>query len=281
MKIEIKEYVSGGAAAVTNIALTFPLNKTSFRQMVHGTSITYVIRQLYNEGIIRLYRGSLPILGQQAIARGIMFGNYALFTRQIKQTLPNMNSSTVLTSAAFMAGCTEALLTPFERVQVLLQDSKQHENYRNTTDALRKLNLRYGVSEFFRGTTAIIFRNGTSNVAFFYAKQLSKDHIPVYNEIQGNSKNDTRYKAICADFLTGAVIGAGVSTLFYPVNVVKTHMQLKVGGSFLKFRSVITQVLRERGIRGLWHGVHVNYSRSFLSWGVINSTYEFVNDWLR
>ena len=90
MKIEIKEYVSGGAAAVTNIALTFPLNKTSFRQMVHGTSITHVIRQLYNEGIIRLYRGSLPILGQQAIARGIMFGNYALFTRQIKQTFPNM-----------------------------------------------------------------------------------------------------------------------------------------------------------------------------------------------
>ena len=280
MKVEIKEYISGGAAAVTNIALTFPLNKTSFRQMVHGTSVTYVMRQLYNEGMIRLYRGSLPILGQQAIARGIMFGNYALFTRQIKQTLPNMNSRTVLTSAAFMAGCTEALLTPFERVQVLLQDSKQHENYRNTTDALRKLNLRYGTSEFFRGTTAIIFRNGTSNVAFFYAKQLSKEHFPVYNEIQGSSKNGTRYKAICADFLTGAVIGAGVSTLFYPVNVVKTHMQLKVGGSFLKFRSVITQILKERGIRGLWHGVHVNYSRSFLSWGVINSTYEFVNDWL-
>ena len=91
---------------------------------------------------------------------------------------------------------------------------------------------------------------------------------------------DTRYKTICADFLTGAVIGAGVSTLFYPVNVVKTHMQLKVGGSFLKFHAVIARLLKERGIRGLWHGVHVNYSRSFLSWGVINSTYEIVNDWL-
>ena len=280
MKIEMKEYVSGGAAAFTNIALTFPLNKTSFRQMVHGTTITHVMRQLYNEGILKLYRGSLPILGQQAIARGVMFGNYALFTKHIKQTLPNMSPNVVLASSAFMAGCTEALLTPFERVQVLLQDSKQHENYRNTTDALKKLKLRYGVSEFFRGTTAIIFRNGTSNIAFFYAKHISKEHIPVYNKIEGNSTIDTRYKTLCADFLTGAVIGAGVSTLFYPVNVVKTHMQLKVGGSFLKFRSVIAKILEERGIRGLWHGVHVNYSRSFLSWGVINTTYEFVNDWL-
>ena len=280
MKIESKEYISGGAAAFTNIALTFPLNKTSFRQMVHGTSISHVIRQLYSEGFIRLYRGSLPILGQQAIARGVMFGNYALFTRQIHALMPDMSPKTLLISAAFMAGCTEALLTPFERVQVLLQDSKQHEHYKNTTDALHKLKIRFGITEFFRGTSAIIFRNGTSNVAFFYAKQLSKEHIPVYNNVQGNSNLDVRYKMICTDFLTGAVIGAGVSTLFYPVNVVKTHMQLKVGGSFLKFHSVIYRILKERGVRGLWHGVHINYSRSFISWGVINSTYELVNDWL-
>ena len=136
---EWREYASGGAAAVVNIAITFPLNKTMFRQMVHGISVTEAMKQLYHEGAAKLYRGALPPLSQQAVTRSLMFGNYALFTRRIRDCYPHLNPTTVLASAAFLAGCTEALLTPFERVQVLLQDSKQHSNYTNTADALRKV----------------------------------------------------------------------------------------------------------------------------------------------
>ena len=138
---EWRAYLSGGAAAVVNITITFPLNKTMFRQMVHGISVTEAVKQLYQEGAIRLYRGALPPLGQQAVSRSLMFGNYALFKRQISASYPHLNPTTVLASAAFLAGCTEALLTPFERVQVLLQDSKQHSNYANTIDALRKVSF--------------------------------------------------------------------------------------------------------------------------------------------
>ena len=143
---EWREYVSGGAAAFANIAITFPLNKTMFRQMVHGISVTEAVKQLYQEGAVKLYRGALPPLGQQAVTRSLMFGNYALFTRKIRDSNPHLNPRTVLASAAFLAGCTEAVLTPFERVQVLLQDSKQHANYTNTADALRKvscINIKY------------------------------------------------------------------------------------------------------------------------------------------
>jgi hypothetical protein len=136
---EWREYVSGGAAAVANITITFPLNKTMFRQMVHGISVTEAMKQLYHEGSVRLYRGALPPLGQQLVTRSLMFGNYALFSRKIRNSNPHINPNAVLVSAAFLAGCTEALLTPFERVQVLLQDSKQHANYANTADALRKV----------------------------------------------------------------------------------------------------------------------------------------------
>ena len=134
-----REYVSGASGGILNIAITFPLYKTMFRQMVHGISVTEAMKQLYHEGAVKLYRGALPPLGQQAVTRSLMFGNYALFTRRIRDYYPHLNPTTVLASAAFLAGCTEALLTPFERVQVLLQDSKQHANYTNTADALRKV----------------------------------------------------------------------------------------------------------------------------------------------
>ena len=138
---EWREYVSGGAAAIVNIAITFPINKTMFRQMVHAIPVREAVKQLYQEGALLLYRGALPPLGQQAVTRSLMFGNYALFTRQLRESNPNLDPITILASAAFLAGCTEALLTPFERVQVLLQDSKQHANFVNTADALRKVRL--------------------------------------------------------------------------------------------------------------------------------------------
>ncbi len=37
--------------------------------------------------------------------------------------------------AAFAAGCTEATLAPFERVQVLMQESKFHSQFKNTPSA--------------------------------------------------------------------------------------------------------------------------------------------------
>ena len=144
---EWREYVSGGTAAVVNIAFTFPINKTMFRQMVHAIPVREAVKQLYKEGAKHLYRGALPPLGQQVVTRSLMFGNYALFTREIRDTYPSLNPITILASAAFLAGCTEALLTPFERVQVLLQDKQQHANYNNTADALRKVILCLNVQK--------------------------------------------------------------------------------------------------------------------------------------
>ena len=166
---EWREYASGGAAAVVNIAITFPLNKTMFRQMVHGISVTDAVKQLYHEGAVKLYRGALPPLGQQAVTRSLMFGNYALFTRRIRDYYPHLNPTTVLASAAFLAGCTEALLTPFERVQVLLQDSKQHANYTNTADALRKVTNIFEIyfSKLSKKNWRFVASNLASNYCIF------------------------------------------------------------------------------------------------------------------
>ena len=80
-----------------------------------------------------------------------------------------------------------------------------------------------------------------------------------------------------ADFICGACTGAFISTLFYPVNVTKTHMQLVVGGPYQKCWTVFQDLYRTRGLRGMFAGVHVNYTRSFISWGIINTMYEVIH----
>uniref|UniRef100_A0A0K2U0C9 Mitochondrial carrier triple repeat protein 1like [Strongylocentrotus purpuratus] n=2 Tax=Lepeophtheirus salmonis TaxID=72036 RepID=A0A0K2U0C9_LEPSM len=53
-------------------------------------------------------------------------------------------------------------------------------------------------------------------------------------------------------------------------------MQSKIGGTFLSFSTVFRQLLKERGFVGMFKGVHLNYTRSFISWGIINVSFEFV-----
>lgn len=73
-------------------------------------------------------------------------------------------------------------------------------------------------------------------------------------------------------------MGAFISTVFYPVNIIKTHMQCTVGGPFnsLWKTSRTVYVERERSLRKMFYGVHVNYTRALISWGIINASYELL-----
>jgi len=272
---EWREYAGGWGAAVVNITVTFPIHKTMFRQMVHGFSMFDALRQLRMEGGMKnLYRGILPPLLSKSTSTCLMFGTYSQYSRQLTDLYPSVDKAYILSSAALLAGCTEAVLAPFERVQVILQDSKHNYAYRNTAHALKTLYMQHGVSEYYRGLSAILLRNGPSNVIFFASKEKIRESLPLeWTEDEGRSKT----KKYVADFLCGSVTGAIISTIFYPVNATRTHMQLVVGGKFLSFFSVFRELLETRGLRGMFKGVHLNYSRSFLSWGIINVTYEFIH----
>jgi len=272
---EWREYVSGWGAAVANIFVTFPINKTMFRQMVHGFSTFEALKQLKREGALHLYRGILPPLLQKSSSTAIMFGTYSQYNRLITNFLGIRNnnqisSSGVMAMSAFLAGCTEATLVPFERVQTLMQETQYHGKFKNTPAAFYQLYTQYGLREYYRGLSAVLMRNGPSNVIFFASREKVRALLPV----DRGHKGLTGY---LADFICGACTGAFISTLFYPVNVTKTHMQLVVGGPYQKCWTVFQDLYRTRGLRGMFAGVHVNYTRSFISWGIINTMYEVIH----
>jgi hypothetical protein len=175
--------------------------------------------------------------------------------------------------AALLAGSLEACLTPFERIQSLLQNRIYQERYRNTFHAARDL-WGYGIKEYYRGATCIFLRNGPSNVVFFLGREMLNDVTP---ELQNTSSQ------LAKDFFCGACLGVLISTTFFPLNVVKTHMQTHVGGPFLNLVETfhVVWVERDRDIRKLFRGFHLNYTRSFISWGIINMSYEILLRYFR
>lgn len=80
------------------------------------------------------------------------------------------------------------------------------------------------------------------------------------------------------EFISGAFIGAFLSSLFYPLNVCKVIMQQNMGTPFLSISCAFKTIYRERGsqIRQIYKGVEINGARAFVSWGIINVSYEAI-----
>lgn len=262
-----KHYLCGLCAAFTNIMVTFPIQKVLFRQQLHGLRTGEAVRQLRRDGLRTLYRGILPPLMQKTATMALMFGLYEDFSALL---LSHARAPELLTrsAAAALTGTTEAVLTPFERVQTLLQDHRHHDKFTNTYQAFKVLKA-YGVREYYRGLVPILLRNGPSNVLFFGLRGPIKQHLPEATSYSSNMLND---------FICGGLLGAVLGLLFFPVNVIKTRMQAQIGGEFQSFSKVLAKIWleRDRKVIHLFRGAHLNCHRSVLSWGIINATYEFL-----
>ncbi|XP_002733379.1 mitochondrial nicotinamide adenine dinucleotide transporter SLC25A51-like [Saccoglossus kowalevskii] len=163
---------------------------------------------------------------------------------------------------------TEAVLTPLERVQTILLDHRHTKNFTNTAHAFKVLK-QYGYMEYYRGITPILVRNGPSNVLFFGLRGPIKSTLPEPSSQIGHTIND---------FISGAMLGAFISTVFYPVNVVKTRMQVQLGGPHETTWHTFKIIWRERGcsVTRMFYGVQLNFTRSLVSWGIINASYELI-----
>lgn len=233
--------------------------------MMHGVETTFALHQLQKEGLGYLYRGMLPPLMQRTLSMSLMFGVYdASLQPLLRRKFDPYIAKTV---AGVVAGCCEATLMPFERIQTLLIHPKYHKNFKNTAHAAQHIVRYYGIKEFYRGLTPILLRNGPSNVLFFIIRDEVKNRAP--------NQEKVFYQSL-QNFVAGASIGALLSTLFYPLNVIKIAMQCELGGPHRTLVYEFRYILRKRGSKfaNFYHGALLNITRAFFSWGIINASYE-------
>ncbi|KAF9815017.1 hypothetical protein SFRURICE_010575 [Spodoptera frugiperda] len=266
-----KEFVCGGGAAFCNILISYPLNKLIFRQMMHGVETHFAFHQLRREGLPFLYRGMLPPLMQRSLSMSLMFGVYDECLQPLLEY--KVNPYIAKTCAGFVAGCFEATLMPFERVQTLLIHPEYHKKFKNTADAACHIAKHYGIKEFYRGLAPILLRNGPTNALFFIIRDEMKERLP--------KQERALYQGL-QNFLAGASIGALLSTIYYPLNVIKIAMQCELGGPHRTVRYKFNYIMHMRGSKftNFYHGALLNISRAFLSWGIINASYEVFRKFL-
>ncbi|CAI5448802.1 unnamed protein product [Caenorhabditis angaria] len=267
------DFIAGWGAGCIETCILYPSNKVIFRQQLHGFSIKEALKQIKLEGAGRLYRGLMPPLIMRTTSRALMYGLYDEFQISLgcPHAPPNSSFTSCHAKAAFLSGVCEAMLCPLERVQVLLQTSQFHDRYKNTLEVFKRLR-KYGISEYYRGFSVIFVRNSLSNTIFFTLREPLKQKVL---EIPESHRLPPSVQQLLGDFIAGSLLGASISTLFFPMGVVKNHMQAKVGVPFDNAFRVFGQVWRERNrsLRSIYLGVHLNFTRSLIAWGIINSMY--------
>ncbi|CAK4169807.1 unnamed protein product [Aphanomyces euteiches] len=280
----VREFFCGGTAAAINIVLTFIPNKIMFRQQLYGTSTIDAWASIREDGWIRLYRGVGPPLLQAAVSKSIMFGLYTSYLDRLRENFgESIGGLDTSHFAAVLSGTSEAMLTPFERVQTLLQTTKFNAEFNSMSDVFVRINA-VSFRENYRGLTAILMRNAPSNAIFFGMREHVREMLPA---------TTTSSATVAVDFASGAMLGAFLSTLFFPLNgtslddqdtiaqpilVAKTRMQ-SVYGPHERYISVVEALkltYHERGSSWarVYRGVHINFARSLVTWGIINSAYE-------
>lgn len=170
---------------------------------------------------------------------------------------------------------TEATLCPLERVQVLLQSHHYHEHFKNTKEAFKVVS-GYGLREFYRGILLVVLRNGLSNSLFFTLREPLR--LFLINSSGSSDTSPFTVTTFIANFVSGAVLGASISTLFFPVNVVKHRVQSELGTPY-RYPIAVFKVVwneRNRSLKELFRGVHLNFTRSLIGWGITNSVYELL-----
>merc|ERR1712142_1178796 len=101
----------------------------------------------------------MPPLIQKSANLSIMFG---VFNKTHHSITHNSNITPLQAVAAsdMFAGTCEAVLTPFERIQVLLLTPNYQKTFRNSYHAFTSIRTDCGMKEYFRGFSAILYRNG-------------------------------------------------------------------------------------------------------------------------
>lgn len=194
-----------------------------------------------------------------------MYGLYDSYFRLISKVLPiNKDHWYFRSMVGVCVGTTETFLMPFERMQTLLSIPEYNKKYKNTAHVFKDIIKNHGLRELYRGYIPCLIRNTVGNCFYFGIRE------PIAHYLE----NDLKWSKRITQFITGCILGAIVSIVNFPLNVMKTNMQKEIHSNISLMRMFKIIYIQRYGLIGIYRGISMTLIRSILSWGIINLTYE-------
>ncbi|XP_055499665.1 LOW QUALITY PROTEIN: solute carrier family 25 member 53-like [Leucoraja erinacea] len=259
----------GATSSCLATVLTFPIHKTIFRQQIHGIIVRKAFAQLRQEGLRRFYRGLLPPLLAKTIQGTLLFGTYDSIIGSLMSENTNVYRRCI---AGSLSGAVEALvLTPFERVQNILQDHRKEAKLPTIQSIFKQFNsysfqdkLQLG---YYRGFLPVLLRNGIGSALYFSLKDPIKNVLLKKDIPSGISA-----------FISGSFNGMVVCFILYPLSAVIANMQSQIGKEKINLKNFVKNfwASRAKSFLYVYRGGSLIMLRSCITWGLTTVIHDFL-----
>ncbi|XP_068921329.1 solute carrier family 25 member 53 [Petaurus breviceps papuanus] len=268
-----RSYTLGAISSFLSTFVTFPIYKVVFRQQIHAVSVPEAANQLHQEGLRRFYRGIYPPLLAKTLQGTLLFGTHDNLLQALSPTGPSRLWQRWVTG--FLSGAVEAVvLTPFERVQNVLQDGRKDARFPSTSSILREFNS-YGLWErlamgYYRGFFPVLLRNSLGSALYFSFKDPIRDGL-----------TEQGLPGWVPALVSGSVNGTLTCLLLYPLSVLVANMQSQVGwqeapGLWASAQAVWED--RGRKLLLIYRGGTLVILRSCVTWGLTTAIHDFLQE---
>lgn len=177
----------------------------------------------------KLYRGIIPPMIGVGFEKAVVFGTYETSRYLLKSY--NLNDTLkVFTSGAIAGLFASIVVTPFERMKILLQTGNSN-------------NLKFNPKFYFTGISATFTRETPGFALYFSVYEYLKKKY--YSDI---NKTITPLSS----FLFGGLAGTVSWIFIYPQDRIKTKMQSSIDNR--KFFKIYKDIVLKEGYSGLYKG---------------------------
>jgi solute carrier family 25 carnitine/acylcarnitine transporter 20/29 len=298
LRERLESFFSGLCGGVAGLIVGHPFDTVKVRLQTQGTHgienrYTSMVQCFWNilktERIWGLYKGVLsPLIGFSAM-NSIMFGVYGNVLHHLERGHSKIPQMWNVALAGGIGGFAQlSVVVPMElirtRMQVqgvgekgdsffaLHQTSQEHRLYENSLDCAKKLYRSGGIRSLYQGFTITLCRDIPASSLYFVIWELFVQHY--------TKDKPTRHSlGMLEMMLAGGVTGTVGWFLVYPIDVIKTRIQIDGIGekSYSGIVDCARKSFKEEGPRVFFKGLTPTLVRAFPANAVIFLVYAKIN----
>ncbi|KAI9476528.1 MAG: mitochondrial carrier domain-containing protein [Benjaminiella poitrasii] len=310
LRLQLEDLAFGSVAGMVGKVIEYPFDTVKVR--LQTQSVTNPVFKgpldcfkatIKNEGVMGLFRGiSSPIIGAM-LENAVLFVGYRQIQRQIREFSPPIETSTTtldehgqvpltfnqLTLAGALSGSLISIvLTPVElvkckiQVQNILKNTKAQQ-FNQPSDVIKQICRAQGFAGLYRGFIPTFIRETGGNAFWFGVYEYTCAALIQYRRNRAIetekiiTKNDLTAPEL---MIAGAVGGIAYNLSFFPVDVIKSRLQIQQGNAQSQFKSSI-QIAKEiyagTGFKGFYRGCGITAAKSAPANAIIFMTYELLS----
>ncbi len=239
---------------------------------------------------------SSPIVGAM-LENAILFVGYRQIQRKIREYSPPIETpSTTLDqdgnvplslnqlvlAGAIAGSIVSVILTPVElikcKLQVQYMNKSNTAKYSGPADLIKQTYKTQGFNGFYRGFFPTFVRETGASAFWFGAYEYTCSALIKYRQSLVTddrmiSKNDLTAPEL---MLSGAFGGIAYNISFFPVDVIKSRMQIEqagIHGEYKTFMQITKEIYKGAGLKGFYRGCGMTAAKSAPANAIIFMTY--------